>query len=89
MASRAAVYTAAILRCKMLVGKSQTLSDLHRPGAGCAMESLIRSNSSQPYIIAHTPDRDVKCRSGHLHLRKQPLHDSFCTGHCSTLFISS
>ena len=40
MASRAAVYTAAILRCKMLVGKSQTLSGLHRPGAGCAMESL-------------------------------------------------
>ena len=28
------------LRCKMLVGKSQTLSNLHRPGAGCAMESL-------------------------------------------------
>ena len=25
-----------ILRCKMLVGKSQTLSDLHRSGAGCA-----------------------------------------------------
>ena len=24
------------LRCKMLVGKSQTLSDLHRSGAGCA-----------------------------------------------------
>ena len=40
MASRAAVYTAAILRCKMLVGKSQTLSELHRPGVGCAMESL-------------------------------------------------
>ena len=40
IASRAAVYTAAILRCKMLVGKSQTLSNLHRPGAGCAMESL-------------------------------------------------
>ena len=38
MASRAAVYTAAILRCKMLVGKSH--SDLHRPGVGCAMESL-------------------------------------------------
>ena len=57
--------------------------------AVCAIASLIRSNSSQPYIIAHTPDQDVKCRSGHLHLRKQPLHDSFCTGHCSTLFISS
>ena len=28
------------LLCKMLVGKSQTLSNLHRPGAGCAMESL-------------------------------------------------
>ena len=28
------------LRCKILVGKSQTLSNLHRPGAGCAMESL-------------------------------------------------
>lgn len=40
MASRAAVYTAAILRYKMLVGDSQTLSDLHRSGAGCAMESL-------------------------------------------------
>ena len=25
-----------ILRCKMLVGESQTLSDLHRSGAGCA-----------------------------------------------------
>ena len=25
-----------ILRCKMLVGKSQTLSDLHRSGAGYA-----------------------------------------------------
>lgn len=25
-----------ILRCKMLVGKSQTLSDLHRSGVGCA-----------------------------------------------------
>lgn len=25
-----------ILRCKMLVGKSQTLFDLHRSGAGCA-----------------------------------------------------
>ena len=88
IASRAAVYTAAILHCKMLVGKSQTL-ELHPVDADCAIASLIRSNSSQPYIIAHTPDRDVKCRSGHLHLRKQPLHDSFCTGHCSTLFISS
>ena len=76
------------LRCKMLVGKSQTL-ELHPVDAGCAIASLIRSNSSQPYIIAHTPDQDVKCRSGHLHLRKQPLHDSFCTGHCSTLFINS
>ena len=76
------------LRCKILVGKSQTL-ELHPVDAGCAIASLIRSNSSQPYIIAHTPDQDVKCRSGHLHLRKQPLHDSFCTGHCSTLFISS
>ena len=28
------------LLCKMLVGKSQPLSNLHRPGAGCAMESL-------------------------------------------------
>ena len=68
--------------------ESQTL-ELHPVDAGCAIASLIRSNSSQPYIIAHTPDQDVKCRSGHLHLRKQPLHDSFCTGHCSTLFISS
>lgn len=44
IASRAAVYTAAILRCKMLVGDSQTLSDLHRSGAGYAMESLNRIN---------------------------------------------
>ena len=29
-------YPMQILRCKMLVGKSQTLSDLHRSGAGCA-----------------------------------------------------
>ena len=28
------------LLCKILVGKSQTLSNLHRPGASCAMESL-------------------------------------------------
>ena len=28
------------LLCKMLVGKPQTLSNLHRPGAGCAMKSL-------------------------------------------------
>ena len=28
------------LLCKLLVGKSQPLSNLHRPGAGCAMESL-------------------------------------------------
>ena len=76
------------LRCKILVGSTQTL-ELHPVDADCAIASLIRSNSSQPYIIAHTPDQDVKCRSGHLHLRKQPLHDSFCTGHCSTLFISS
>ena len=77
-----------ILRCKILVGNTQT-RELHPVDAGCAIASLIRSNSSQPYIIAHTPDQDVKCRSGHLHLRKQPLHDSFCTGHCSTLFINS
>jgi hypothetical protein len=76
------------LRCKILVGNTQT-RELHPMDAGCAIASLIRSNSSQPYIIAHTPDQDVKCRSGHLHLRKQPLHDSFCTGHCSTLFINS
>ena len=35
-ASNGFVYTKPILRCKMLVGKSQTLSDLHRSGAGCA-----------------------------------------------------
>ena len=35
-ASSVFVYTKTILRCKMLVGKSQTLSDLHRSGAGCA-----------------------------------------------------
>ena len=39
-ASSVFVYTKTILRCKILVGKSQTLSNLHRPGAGCAMESL-------------------------------------------------
>ena len=77
-----------ILLCKILVGNTQTL-ELHPVDAVCAIASLIRSNSSQPYIIAHTLDQDVKCRSGHPHLRKQPLHDSFCTGHCSTLFISS
>ena len=36
---RQAVHSCAqmqILRCKMLVGKSQTLSDLHRSGAGYA-----------------------------------------------------
>ena len=65
-----------ILLCKILVGNTQT-RELHPVDAGCAIASLIRSNSSQPYIIAHTPDQDVKCRSGHLHLRKQPLHDSF------------
>jgi hypothetical protein len=36
---RSAAQTRTLL-CKMLVGKSQTLSNLHRPGAGCAMESL-------------------------------------------------
>ena len=35
-ASSVFVYTKTILRCKMLVGKSQTLSDLHRTDAGCA-----------------------------------------------------
>ena len=39
-ASSVFVYTKTILRCTILVGKSQTLSNLHRPGAGCAMESL-------------------------------------------------
>ena len=39
-ASSVFVYTKTILRCKILVGKSQTLSNLHRPDAGCAMESL-------------------------------------------------
>ena len=34
------------LRCKMLVGKSQTLSELYRSGAGYAMESL---NSTKAY----------------------------------------
>ena len=87
-ASNVSVYTNTICVAKRLLGNTQTL-ELHPVDADCAIASLIRSNSSQPYIIAHTPDRDVKCRSGHLHLRKQPLHDSFCTGHCSTLFISS
>ena len=81
-------YTKTIFALPNTCWESQTL-ELHPVDAGCAIASLIRSNSSQPYIIAHTPDQDVKCRSGHLHLRKQPLHDSFCTGHCSTLFISS
>ena len=35
MASSVFVYTKTILRCKMLVGKSQTL-ELHRADAGCA-----------------------------------------------------
>ena len=39
-ASSVFVYTKTILRCKILVGKSQTLSNLHRPSAGYAMESL-------------------------------------------------
>ena len=39
-ASSIFVYTKTILRCKMLVGKSQPLSNLHRSGAGCAIESL-------------------------------------------------
>ena len=81
-------YTKTIFALPNTCWESQTL-ELHPVDADCAIASLIRSNSSQPYIIAHTPDQDVKCRSGHLHLRKQPLHDSFCTGHCSTLFISS
>lgn len=34
-ASSVFVYTKTILRCKMLVGKSQTL-ELHLTGAGCA-----------------------------------------------------
>ena len=45
-ASSVFVYTKTILCCKILVGKSQTLSNLHRPGAGCAMESL---NSTKAY----------------------------------------
>lgn len=81
-------YTKTIFALPNTCWESQTF-ELHPVDAGCAIASLIRSNSSQPYIIAHTLDQDVKCRSGHLHLRKQPLHDSFCTGHCSTLFISS
>ena len=36
---RSAAQTRTLL-CKMLVGKFQTLSNLHRPGAGCVMESL-------------------------------------------------
>ena len=39
-ASSVFVYTKTILRCKRLVGKSQTLSNLRRPGAGCTMESM-------------------------------------------------
>ena len=35
-ASRASVYTNALLLRKMLVGNSQTLCDLHRAAAGCA-----------------------------------------------------
>ena len=35
-ASSVFVYTKTILRCKMLVGKSQTFSDLHRSDAGYA-----------------------------------------------------
>ena len=35
-ASSVFVYTKTILRCKMLVGKSQTLCVLHPVDAGCA-----------------------------------------------------
>lgn len=40
-ASSVFVYTKTILRCKILVGKSQTL-ELHRTDAGCAIASLNR-----------------------------------------------
>jgi hypothetical protein len=33
-----------ILRCKMLVGNSQTLLVLHRSGAGCAIASLNKKS---------------------------------------------
>lgn len=39
-ASSVFVYTKTILRCKILVGKSQTLFDRHRFGAGCAIALL-------------------------------------------------
>ena len=45
------------LLCKILVGKSQTLSNLHRPGAGCAMESL---NSTK---ACWSPDEKKKRQS--------------------------
>ena len=49
-ASRAAVYTSAILRCKMLVGKAQTL-ELHPVDAGVAFLQnalLALRRSAQP-----------------------------------------
>ena len=39
-ASSVFVYTKTISRCKMLVGKSQTL-ELHRADAGCAISLLL------------------------------------------------
>ena len=49
-ASSVFVYTKTILRCKILVGKSQTL-ELHRTDAGCAFLQnafLMRHRSAQP-----------------------------------------
>ena len=57
-ASSVFVYTKTILRCKILVGKSQTLSNLHRPGSGCAMESLNRTKA------CWSPDVKKKRQSG-------------------------
>ena len=53
---RSAAQTRTLL-CKLLVGKSQTLSNLHRPGAGCAMESL---NSTK---ACWSPDEKKKRQS--------------------------
>ena len=53
MASSVFVYTKTILRCKMLVGKSQTLSDLHRTDAGCA---FLQNAFSTLHILRRNRD---------------------------------
>lgn len=52
-ASSVFVYTKTILRCKMLVGKSQTLSDLHRTDADCA---FLQNAFSALHILRRNRD---------------------------------